>query len=445
MKYIILKFGGSSLTKFGFNVIIEQINKRLCESYKVIIVLSAIKNTTNNLIKIANMVNKEHIKKIYKNIYNNHINLCNELNLNINIDNIFEDLLKCINDDKDLLIHKKIKIISYGEILSTNIFYQYATNTHDTQLLNASEFIKCSVNSDKIDVNNFTVDGTFYCDSDKIKCLTKNNKLTITQGFIASTTDDKICILTRSGSDTSASLIGSAVDADIVEIWTDVDGIYTADPNMISSAKLIKNISYDVCQELSAMGASIIHPYCIKPCQEKNIPIHIHNTYNFDLEHSVIDNKFDLDNINKIYSITNQKNVTTFNIQTLDMWNNYGFVHDIFNVFAKFKVNINIITTSQFLITTTTDEISVAKLIHTKEELEKKYKVNMISNCNIISIVADNILKHKKMKKSFDIINSFPFDKLYVTHFSSNNMSLSFVVDNVISNKLTHSLHDQLI
>ena len=132
---------------------------------------------------------------------------------------------------------------------------------------------------------------------------------------------------------------------------TDVDGIYSGDPRIISDVKLIKNISYDLSQELSAMGAKVLHPYSVKPCQEKNIPILIRNTFNNNSEYTTICSLSKLNDnqeYNNEYVITNHNNITVFEIKSLDMWNQYGFLYHIFGLFSKCHIDINIVITSQF-------------------------------------------------------------------------------------------------
>jgi diaminopimelate decarboxylase/aspartate kinase len=447
MKNITLKFGGSSMCHYGFNQIIEQIKKNEVEFDKIFIVVSAIKNTTNNLYKIIN-----YEKNTYNDIVNDHYILLNQLSLEKNTIN---DILNSLNFDIDMfisnplidLVQQKIKIISYGEILSSTILYHYLKNNNiKIKFINARSIMKSKRNSSQIDVHTLYLKGPYYCDSDKLKFYIQDDiNVYLTQGFILSTSDEKYAILTRSGSDTSASLVASAMNSERLEIWTDVNGMYTADPRIIKDAKLIKEINFDVCQELSASGSYVLHPFCIRPCQDKNIPIYIKNTLSDDNTQNTVVNSSKNKLENNVYAISVKKNINMFKIESLDMWEGEGFVSDIFSVFSKYGLSVDIITTSQFSITTTTSDNSNTKLESVKESLSKLYDVELIKNLNIISITTDNAIRNSKLQKSLILVKEKFNGSIYICHYSSNNLTLSLVVDNEICVELMNILHTDLI
>ena len=267
-----------------------------------------------------------------------------------------------------------------------------------------------------------------------------DNNIYICQGFLASTPKNKTCLIGRGGSDTSAALIGCMLDALSVEIWTDVNGMYTADPNKVKDSKIIEKIGYNQSQELAAMGAKILHPYCILPCKMKNIPIIIRNTYNYDATEFTKICNYKL-NSNKIYAITDQNNITVFNIESVNMWNNYGFVYDIFEKFSRYGIDVNIITTSQFMISTTTDCKDSILLNNIYQELSNTYNVEIIRNCSIISIVSNSI-KNQNIVKALNIKKNY---KVHTVHHSANDLTISFVINSIDSISLLTKLHDELI
>ena len=252
--------------------------------------------------------------------------------------------------------------------------------------------------------------------------------------------------LSRGGSDTTASLVAEALNAKRLEIWTDVNGIYSSDPNTVRGTNLVHIIGYDLCQELAAMGAKLLHPYSIKPCQKKKIPIIIKNTYgvNDEGKNTVISSRCEVEN-DEIVAITNQKNITVYDIKSLDMWNNYGFLHDIFGIFSSYKIDINIIITSQFSVRVTTDDDNPSKIYNVAKVLEKKYMVKLNRNCNIVSIVGYNISTNAKISKAQEIVKKMGDDDVHIIHYSSNNLTLSYVVNTEIAGELTQKLHDFLV
>lgn len=190
---------------------------------------------------------------------------------------------------------------------------------------------------------------------------------------------------------------------------------------------------------MAAMGAKIIHPYSILPCSKENIPIIIKNTFNFHCDKNTKIFKFE--NQNKIYGISLQNKINVFNITSPNMWNNYGFVFDIFNVFKKYNVNVNIINTSQFNISTTTDESCIETLNYVVEELKNKYQIELSSNNTIISLVSDKIRKCNLIGRIFEITQKYD---IIMTSYSSNDMTLSWVINQNDSIKMAQELHDFL-
>lgn len=443
---VVAKFGGSSLCKSGINTILKQAEAALTNGYRLIIVVSAIQKTTNNLMKIVNF-QEDTIEKIKK----DHIDFATSLglgtkNLNYSLD-ILCNLITQFKEDPSIdITQQKIKIISMGEILSSVLMADLLeSNGINTKLINARQFIKSVNPHTKIDSFNLTMKGKFYCDVKSINFLVDNKpKVYVTQGFVASTSDEQFCVLSRSGSDTSAAIIASGMKASRLEIWTDVNGMYTANPNVITDAKLIEKIGYDVCQELAAAGSKVLHPYCIKPCKEFHIPIHVKNTFKPDSEFTIV-NGFQEDKKNKVYAISVQDDITVFTVESQDMWENYGFVHDIFKVFKDSGVDVNIITTSQFSISTTTEETSAEKLETVKNKLEEKYRVTMNSECSIISIIANDIFNDTGLNKSLEFINEIGRNHLHIKHYSSNNLNMSFVVDTSVCTRLVRMFHREFI
>ena len=407
---IVLKLGGSSQTPEGYLNLLSKINN------KTVIVVSAIKNVTNNLLDFTRNKNA----KLIDTIININKSLISNLNLNITF---FEKDINYLYTMmyKQLDLQDKINLVASGETFTAKILNQFLnTNNIKSEYLDTIEFINCDLKND-----NIFNKGKFTVDNKILNLYLEKNNVIVVPGFRGKNIENQISLMGRGGSDTTGALIAASLNTQKYEIWTDVNGLYSADPNNVKHSIIINNIDYDIAQEISAMGAKVIHPYCIKPCQQKNIPIEIRNTYNYNSNYTTI-KKIKEDN-NNIYAITNQKNITIFKIESLDMWNNYGFVYDIFSKFKEFNVDVNIINTSQFDIATTTDDIDIEKLEKLKKSLEEKYNVTMINNCNCISVVGNNIKKNKKLNAIVE--NAAKFE-IKLTSYSSNDMTLSFVLEN---------------
>jgi len=418
----VLKFGGTSQTKETYKMINEIINSD--SNNKFIIVLSAIKGITNMLLDFVNTKNF----KLWHEVIQNNKSLNNSLLQNESkfIKEMKEKLWDLDND--------KIEIVAMGEFFTTNILNDYLNSVNiKSKFISSFDVVK----SNQPNINSMYNKGEFIVDSDKILYELQNNKVVIIPGFSGSSSDNNPCLLGRGGSDTSGSIIAAGINASEYQIWTDVDGIYSSDPRKISNTFLIKNIGYNASQEIAAMGAKIIHPYCILPCANKKIPILIKNTFNKNAVPTEISNK--LIQTDSLYGITLQENVKVFKITSQNMWNNYGFVYDIFSTFKKYNVDVNIINTSQFNITTTTDENQTHNLTEVTEELSSKYDVELDFENTIVSIIGENIRKYKNIGRIFEITQKYD---IILTSYSSNDMTLSFVIKQNRAYNLCQELHD---
>jgi aspartate kinase len=428
----VIKFGGTSQSVIGYKKLVEIINQTILTDEKLVIVLSAVSGVTNLLEKFLETKEKKYIDEVIL----KNIKFVDELNKEfpsnkIFIDYIFKLLFTFVSDyETNNNVYLKAKIIGYGEIISTHILYQLVQNLSDKKKIilgNSYDYIKSSKETSKL-----YPCVEFYC-SDDILLYLKNNQILITQGFIASTPSSKTIILGRGGSDTTGALIANKLDATEYQVWTDVNGIFSADPNWIINAKLMNEVNYEIVQEMAGMGAKVMHPYSILPCKQKNIPIKIFNTFNNNEKNTIINNSNE-----KVFCVTSQKNVTLFKITSLCMWNGYGFVYDIFKIFSDKKININIITTSQFSISTTTDEKDNNILKEVFEDLSEKYQVEMTNNNSIVSLVTNNL-------EELDKYIYLPKIEYEIIHYSPNHLTKSYVVHEDKTNNIIRIIHDQII
>ncbi len=410
MNKVVYKLGGTSQCKKGYDKLIKIIKENNNINF---IVLSAVSGVTNNLVKFTETKDISYIEKV--------IELNNKLIAELEIDPVFSHYLyeELKNLSKEYIssfdmtdIYKKSELIGYGEVLSTTIFEMYSViNDLEPKLLNSYEYI-----FSKKEIYQCNSNVEFYA-INKLNKLS-SNKIFILQGFIASTPSNKKIILGRGGSDTTGALVAKAINAKYYEVWTDVDGIYTGDPRIFPNSYLVENINYDLVQELSAMGAKVMHPLSIKPCYDVNIPIIVKNTFS-DSHGTKISSEINSEDM--FYAI--QKNQTVFKITSLDMWNSYGFITDIFRRFSENRIDVNIVTTSQFSISATTSESNKYKLLEIQDNLREKYDVEMKMDCTIFSFVSKNIK---------NIFNKFNFSDINteIIHISDNNMTLNIVLTN---------------
>ena len=425
----VIKLGGTSQSKIGYDNLIDLLKTN--NEYNFAIVLSAVSGVTNLLELYVKTLDNKYLDSVKE----KNINLIKELNLD-NFDELISEMFESFSFNLlEDTMYNKSKIIGFGECLSTKIFHTYLNRTYvddHGQLMNSYDFIKSKKESFKL-YQNLEFEGNFTKFTEKYD---GSSRIIICQGFIASTPGNKTILLGRGGSDTSGSLIANMLTAIEYQVWTDVDGIYFVDPRIINNSKNVKTISYDLAQEISSMGAKIMHPYSILPCAIKNIPIIVRNTFNLGGCFTVIEKH--LYDINNDIFFAIQKNITLFKIFSVNMWNAYGLTADIFRIFEKIGIDINIITTSQFSIYVTTDEKDNLKIQQALLELSESYKTEIIETRSIVSIMANNVKKYMA-KINYDCIESD------IIHIGSNGMTINFVVDQKDSCDIVTELYGQLV
>jgi len=205
-------------------------------------------------------------------------------------------------------------------------------------------------------------------------------------GFIGATVDGKTTTLGRGGSDFSASIVGAGIGAEEIQIWTDVDGMLTADPRIMAGGRVVKRISFAEAAELAYFGAKVLHPATVQPAIEKNIPVRILNSKRPESTGTLIVSEV-VHSTNPIKSIACKRGITIVNIQSLRMLMAYGFLRRIFEVFDRFKTPVDMVATSEVSVSLTIDDTSY--LVEIEAELRKIADVSVVRDQAIICMVGD--------------------------------------------------------
>ena len=291
----VLKFGGSVLKNAeDVKNIAHILDLQSKNGEQIVVVVSAFFGITNKLLELVNLAtNKNGYTESLNNIKKFHFDLANALDIDAEneneIENLFnklEHILITIHDSELLSNDLRDAIISFGERLSSFIIFSYLAKFEDVAQIFPNELIKTNSNFGCATVN--------ISESNDLISSCINNidaKIIICAGFIGADANGKITTLGRNGSDYSAALIASSVNANVLEIWKDTDGLYTADPKIVKSAKFIKQITYQEMAELSSLGNKILHINAIAPCIAKHIPIVLRNCYNLSCPGTKVSDK----------------------------------------------------------------------------------------------------------------------------------------------------------
>ena len=419
---IVLKFGGTSVGSVENIKKVAEIVKN--EHDQKIVVLSAMSGVTNALQKISDLLYKENTEearsemnslnakyeKVVRNLFDSESGL-EKAGLIVKFHN--EVLLELAYTEFSEKVEKII--LAQGELVSTNLFQLYMEEIGEpSNLISAFDFM--------------TINKDHEPDNDKIQeYLTKiiskynNTKIFITQGFICKNINSEIDNLRRGGSDYTASIIGAAVGANQIQIWTDISGMHNNDPRFVDQTFSIDEISFDEAAELAYFGAKILHPQSIIPAKEKNISVLLKNTFEPEAKGTLIHNGA---KVEKIRAIAAKDNITAIKIKSYRMLMAYGFLKMVFEVFEQNQTSIDMITTSEVAVSLTIDDtLKLDKII---QELEGFGSIEVDSDLSIICI-AGNIAQNKKGVTAaiFNCLKDIP---IRMISYGGSNYNLSFLV-----------------
>ena len=446
-----MKFGGTSVADApAINRFIGIVKTRL--ENKPVVVVSALSQVTNILTEICSRAaNGEYssVVDLIEKLRSRHIGLCEELfgtdKTRLNeaareIENLLSSLremTKAISFLCEISDRRQAEIIGMGELLS-NIVVHNALNNSGVRCnkVYAREFIITDNNylKGKADQNSINLKTPAV-----IEKAFAGHQIVLTQGFISTAKDGFPSLLGREGSDLTATLIGMALNAEMIEIWTDVDGIHTTDPRKVTNTKSITQMSFEVAEELSFFGAKVRHPLTIQPARSRNIPVRVLNSRNPDNPGTLI---LDAGTVSEkgIKSVTCKENITLLNIVSDKSLSTHDFLNSVFRIFNKYRVLIDLISISESGIAVAVE--SFTDIENITEELEHFSKTNIHFDKSQVSVVGEELRETKGiMKKIFSCMDNFSVDMISA---GGSDINVSFVVSRHDLSNVMQTLHDEL-
>ena len=380
----VLKFGGTSV---GSAQRMKEVAKLINDGEKKIVVLSAMSGTTNTLVEISDYLYKKNAdgaNEIINSLENKYLKHIDDL---FSTDDTKNEMRKFIQENMDYLrsftkdiftSFEEKSIVAQGEILSTNMVAAYMKEQgYNVCLLSAIDFMRTDKNSEP-DLNYI---------KEKLNAILNSQSghdIYITQGFICRNAYGEIDNLERGGSDYTASLIGAAIGAEEIQIWTDIDGMHNNDPRYVEDTEAVRQLNFEEAAELAYFGAKILHPTCIQPAKFAGIPVRLKNTMDPDAEGTIIDNVLIR---GKIKAIAAKDNITAIKIKSSRMLLATGFLRKVFEIFESYQTPIDMITTSEVGLSMSIDNDK--HLNEIVEELKKYGSVTIDQDMCIVCIVGD--------------------------------------------------------
>ena len=445
---LVMKFGGTSVADASRFKDVFSIVKNAAESSKEapVVVLSAVSGVTNGLIECATIAKMgdatlaleklSAIKDKHCKIVCDLIPLSSQEQLSsaLEIDfNRISVLLQGIAYLGELSKRSLDAISACGELLSTKIFSAYLISEEMPAVFLDARTIMLTNEDHGRAIPNIK-ELAVRCKKEILPLIQKG-KWVITQGFIGATADGVTTTLGRGGSDYTASLIGAAMHAQEIQIWTDVDGMMTADPRLIPEALPIASVSFQEASELAYFGAKVLHPLTIKPAVEKNIPVRILNTLKPQSPGTLIVETANTKE--KACAIAFKKGQTAVFINSARMLMASGFLAQVFNIFAKHETSIDLITTSEVSVSLTIDNID--KLPQIEEELKQLGDVTIMRELTIIAMVGRNFREESGIASK--IFKSLLGVNVIMISGGASNINISLVVADKDADKAIKLLH----
>lgn len=452
--WIVLKFGGTSVaTLANWRRIAAVVAERRAEGAQVLVVHSALTGITDRLEKLLEGALAKDFAGALADIESRHRTLGAELGVAIGfeLETIFDDLrqtasgIALVGEVSD---RTRARVMAAGELMATLLGAAYLrTQGENVAWVDARTVLKADERrgaSAKASMLSATCD--FAPDAELAQRLASLAPVVITQGFIASDSRNDTVLLGRGGSDTSGAYLAAKLSAARLEIWTDVPGMFSANPRSTPTARLLRALTYDEAQEIASNGAKVLHPRCVLPARQYRIPLHVHATQTPDLEGTVVTAEGGA-GVAQVKAICIKKGITLIAMDSPGMWHQVGFLSDAFQIFKQHGMSVDLVSTSETNVTASLDPAANsldARLLDAfVEDLSRLCRVQVIGPCASVSLVGRNI--RAILHQLGDAFELFAEQKVYLVSQAANDLNFTFVVDENQGDRLVEQLHELLI
>ena len=433
----VLKFGGTSV---GSAQRMKDVAKLITDGEQKIVVLSAMSGTTNTLVEISDYLYKKNPEGA-----NEVINKL-EAKYKQHIDELFSteeykqktlefvksvfDYIRSFTKDIFTLFEEKV-ILAQGEIISTNMVTNYLCEQGvKAVLIPALEFMRTDKNSEP-DLNYIREKLALQLEANP------GQEIYITQGFICRNAYGEIDNLQRGGSDYTASLIGAAVNASEIQIWTDIDGMHDNDPRVVDKTSPVRQLHFEEAAELAYFGAKILHPTCVQPAKYANIPVRLLNTMEPSAPGTLISNETEK---GKIKAVAAKDNITAIKIKSSRMLLAHGFLRKVFEIFESYQTPIDMVCTSEVGVSMSID--NTKHLNEIVNDLKKYGTVTVDHDMCIVCAVGD--LEWENIGFEAKAIQAMRNIPVRMISFGGSNYNISFLIRESDKKTALQSLSDVL-
>ena len=450
-RWVVLKFGGTSVSRRNrWDTIGRIAGKRMAdEGARVLVVVSALSGVTNELLAVCA---GDGIDARIAALVQRHRAFCAELGLDpaAVLGQRLAALQALATDPRvaGLTLDWQAEVLAQGELLSSTLGAAYlAAQGLDVGWCDARGWLDAvslpnqSPWATRLAVNCQRQGDAGFAD----RFAQQHARMLITQGFIARHGDGGTAILGRGGSDTSAAYFGALLNAQRVEIWTDVPGMFSANPREVPDARLLIRLDYAEAQEIATTGAKVLHPRSIAPCRDAGVPIVILDTERPDLPGTRIDAS--AATVPGVKAISRRNGIVLVSMESIGMWQQVGFLADIFERFKRHGLSVDLIGSSETNVTVSLDPsenlVNTNVLEALSADLAEVCRVKVIAPCAAITLVGRGM--RSLLHRLSDIWATFGRERVHLISQSSNDLNLTFVIDEADADGLLPQLHAELV
>ncbi|MGS1078306.1 bifunctional aspartate kinase/diaminopimelate decarboxylase [Pseudoxanthomonas beigongshangi] len=450
--WIVLKFGGTSVSRrHRWDTIGRLAKKRADEQgARVLVVVSALSGVTNELTAIADGAadSAERVAKLEQRHREFAVEL--ELDAEAALGVRLAALRNLLTDPRAATraLDWQAEVLAQGELLSSTLGAAYLKSRGlDFGWMDARHWLQASILPNQSAwAQRLSVSCATAPDQDWRRAFAAQDcAMLLTQGFIARHGDGGTAILGRGGSDTSAAYFGALLGARRVEIWTDVPGMFSANPREVQDARLLTRLDYYEAQEIATTGAKVLHPRSIKPCRNAGVPMAILDTERPDLPGTSIDDK--AATVPGVKAVSRRNGIVLVSMEGIGMWQQVGFLADVFARFKKHGLSVDLIGSSETNVTVSLDPsenlVSTDVLAALSADLAEVCRVKVIAPCTAITLVGRGM--RSLLHKLSDVWAMFGRERVHLISQSSNDLNLTFVIDEATADGMLPVLHAALI
>jgi diaminopimelate decarboxylase/aspartate kinase len=452
--WVVLKFGGTSVSSLGnWHNIAAVVRARLAAGTRVLVVHSALSGITDRLEALLQAALRGAQDGVLGTIEQRHHALGSELGVGVSpqLVRYFEELRQLaagVALSGEISDRTRARVLAAGELMATELGARYLCSVGlEAHWWDVRTGLKAEQREGAtVRANFLSATCDFAPDAALRAQLATLPGVIVTQGFIASDAAGDTVLLGRGGSDTSAAYLAAKLHAARLEIWTDVPGMFSANPRSTPQARHLRALHYDEAQEIASSGAKVLHPRCILPVKSLQIPIAVYATQSPQLEGTHIGPEVG-DGAAQVKAVCIKKGITLVSLDSPGMWHEVGFLADAFQLFKRHGMSVDLVSTSETNVTVSLDPaantLDARVLEALRQDLAGLGRAQILGPCASVSLVGRNIRAIlQQLGEAFEL---FAEQRVYLLSQAANDLNFSFVVDEEQGDRLVNELHERLI